>query len=135
MFLLSKRRIAMFRRMFSGMSCLTLCLCSIVLQLPTQVGTSSFFGVFGAETIASMDPECNAIASKWSTCKTLNLKCRSFPYLSGPQSAASGGVNKLRFDPTGTTIPCTLYEPHLPLCPDQPTWSQTPGICTEKMVP
>ena len=39
----------MFRRSLGGLSLFAVCLCSIGLQLPTQVGTSTFFGVFGAE--------------------------------------------------------------------------------------
>ena len=86
-----QRRIAMFRRTFSGMLCLMVCLCSIVFQLPTQVGNSSFFGVFGSETGSFPDPVCNAIVPKMRNCTDMGANCRDMSYIAGPQTADPGG--------------------------------------------
>ncbi len=126
----------MFRRTLPGVSILSVCLCSISLQLPTHVGGGSYFGVFGAEIVPILDPDCNAIGPKESTCKDINLICSDTPYISGPQSAAPGGVNKMRFDPPGTRISCTdsTMPQNLMKCPKQPIWTDT-GKCTEVKLP
>ncbi len=96
----------MFRRTLFGMSCLTVCLGSIVFQLPTQVGNSSFFGVFGSETSLFPDPVCNAIAPKMRKCREMGPYCKDVSYIAGPQSADPGGVNTLRFEKTGIWFEC-----------------------------
>ncbi len=129
------RRIAMFRRMFPGVSFLAVCLGSIVVQLPTQTGTSSFLGVFGSEMTASMEPVCNGHAPKIRNCRDLNPRCSNTPYIVGPQSVDVGGVNNKRYDPTGNTVECTTSPANKGICPSQPTWSETKAKCTEVMIP
>lgn len=122
----------MFRRTLPGVSILTVCLCSIGLQLPTHVGSGAFFGVFGAEVLPVLDPDCNGIAPKKSSCKELHTACDKIEYTSGPQSAALGGVNNLRFEPTGNSVECTTNQNYKTLCPNKPIWAEKTGVkCIE----
>ena len=109
----------MFRRSVGGLSLFAVCLCSIGLQLPTEVGTKSVFGVFGAEMVAIGEPKCNAIAPKMRNCREINSSCKDLPYILGPQSADPGGVNTERYDKIGTLLDCR--GPGIPksACPDQ----------------
>jgi len=100
----------MFRRTLPGVSILSVCLCSIGLQLPTHVGTGSYFGVFGAEVLPILDPTCNAVAPKKRNCTDLGKNCKNIDYIAGPQSADPGGVNTLRFDKDGTWLECANPE-------------------------
>ena len=106
---------------------------SMCLQLPQDIHTDLTFGFFGAETNLP-DPDCNAIAPLQSNCKYQSQKCTDLEYIAGPQSAAAGGVNTLRFDPTGTFTVCTISSVNYSICKPKAIWSQTPGNCTQVMV-
>ena len=106
---------------------------SMGLQLPQDIHTDLTFGFFGAETNLP-DPDCNAIAPLQSNCKYQSQKCSDLEYIAGPQSAAAGGVNTLRFDPTGTFTVCTISPVNYSICKPKAIWSQTPGNCTQVMV-
>ncbi len=106
---------------------------SICFQLPQDIDTDLTFGFYGSETSLTL-PQCNAIAPKNSNCKELSSFCENTPYISGPQSAAAGGENTLRFDPTGNSVICTTNNNYKSICPNKPIWSQTDVICTPVMV-
>lgn len=127
----------MFRRTFSGASILLVCLLSIGLQLPTQMDSSSYFGVFGAELIPVKIPDCNAIAPKTRNCQDLNPNCKFASYIAGPLSADEGGVNTKRYVKSGKWLVCELRqkgEPNQPFAKVE-LYHEAPGKCTPVKVP
>ena len=125
----------MFRRTLPGVFILSVCLCSIGLQLPTQVGKGSYFGVFGAETIPVLDPLCNGIGLKSTNCNINNSLCANVKYDNGPLSADPGGVNTKRFDKNPQVVQCiSSIGGNLKMCPDTYEYKETPGNCTQTMV-
>ncbi len=124
----------MFRRSVGGLSLFAVCLCSIGLQLPTQVGTSTFFGVFGAEMGPSTEIPCNAIAPKIRNCRDLDPNCINKKYIAGPQSADVGGVNDRRFVKSGTWIECANLKDGQPSLKVE-TYKEMAGKCKKMFVP
>ena len=106
---------------------------SMCLQLPQDIHTDLTFGFFGSETNLTL-PKCNGLAPINSTCKELSSFCENTTYISGPQSAAAGRENTLRFDPTGNSVICTTNNNYKSICPNKPIWSQTDVICIPVMV-
>ena len=124
----------MFRRSVVGLSLFGVFVCCIGLQLPTEMGTKSVFGVFGAEMVAIGEPKCNAIAPKMRNCREINSSCKDLPYILGPQSADPGGVNTERYDKIGTVL--EWRGPGIPknTCPDQDPYKLNPDKCEKVYV-